>query len=208
MANRERTTATVSSWSRDSQTQILAITQSASTQSAATQNRKNLMSFTVTCPIARPTLNPGSTGSAVVSLQQSINARLGVLGAPGSLRLIADGDYGPKTTKAVKYIQCVSFLSVDGMVGPMTWDYLCNGETSLPVLSVGSKQIAVTKEIQRILRFDGFYTGILDGVFGSNTKAAVIAYQAASSLFQDGKVGSNTWMKLVLRKVSGGSCNV
>ena len=166
------------------------------------------MSFTITCPIARPALNSGSTGYAVTQLQQAINARLGVLGAPGSLLLFADGDYGPKTTKAVKYIQCVSFLSVDGMVGPITWDYLCNGEISLPVLSVGSNKIAVIKEIQRLLKFDGFYTGMLDGVFGSNTKAAVMAYQAASSLFQDGKVGANTWMKLVLRKVSGGSCNV
>ena len=166
------------------------------------------MSFTITCPIARPALNSGSTGYAVTQLQQAINARLGVLGAPGALLLFADGDYGPKTTKAVKYIQCVSFLSVDGMVGPITWDYLCNGEISLPVLSVGSNKIAVIKEIQRLLKFDGFYTGMLDGVFGSNTKAAVMAYQAASSLFQDGKVGANTWMKLVLRKVSGGSCNV
>lgn len=166
------------------------------------------MSFTITCPIARPSLNPGSTGYAVTQLQQAINARLGVLGAPGSLLLFADGDYGPKTTKAVKYIQCVSFLSVDGMVGPITWDYLCNGEISLPVLSVGSTKVAVIKEIQRLLKFDGFYTGALDGVFGSNTKAAVMAYQGASSLFPDGKVGANTWMKLVLRKVSGGSCNV
>jgi len=205
MANRERTTATVSSWSRDSQPQIGAIIQC---QCEPTQNRKNIMPFTITCPIARPALNPSSTGYAVTQLQQSINARLGVLGAPGSLRLITDGDYGPKTTKAVKYIQCVAFLSVDGIVGPITWDYLCNGEISLPVLSVGSHNMVMIKEIQRILKFDGFYTGTLDGVFGSNTRAAVMAYQGASSLFPDGRVGANTWMKLVLRKVSGGSCNV
>jgi peptidoglycan hydrolase-like protein with peptidoglycan-binding domain len=167
------------------------------------------MSFTITCPIARPSLHPGSTGYAVTQLQQAINARLGVLGAPGSLLLFADGDYGPKTTKAVKYIQCVSFLSVDGMVGPITWAYLCNGEISLPVLQeFGTPHAAMTQEIQRILKYDGFYTGALDGVFGSNTKAAVMAYQGASSLFPDGIVGANTWMKLVLRKVSGGSCNV
>jgi len=166
------------------------------------------MPFTITCPTVRPTLNPGSTGSSVISLQQSINARLGILGAPGSLLLITDGNYGPKTTKAVKYIQCVAFLSVDGIVGPITWDYLCNGEISLPVLSVGSNKMVMIKEIQRILKFDGFYTGALDGLFGPMTKASVIAYQAASSLFQDGKVGANTWKNLVLRKVSGGSCNV
>lgn len=141
-------------------------------------------------------------------MQQAVNARLGILGAPGTLLLMTDGNYGPKTTKAVKYIQCVAFLSIDGVVGPITWDYLCNGEISLPVLSVGSSNMVMIKEIQRLLKFDGLYTGALDGLFGPMTKAAVIAYQAASSLFQDGKVGANTWKKLVLRKVSGGSCNV
>jgi peptidoglycan hydrolase-like protein with peptidoglycan-binding domain len=166
------------------------------------------MSFTITCPVVRPTLAPGSTGSNVVTLQQAINARLAILGAPSALRLATDGSYGPRTIKAVKYIQCVAFRSVDGITGPMTWGYLCNGEISLPVLSLGSSNVAVIKEIQRILKFDGFYAGAVDGLFSPATKAAVKAYQVASSLFPDGEIGANTWMKLVLRKVTGGSCNV
>jgi peptidoglycan hydrolase-like protein with peptidoglycan-binding domain len=167
------------------------------------------MVTTVSCPTARPELAQGSTGASVVAMQQAVNARLAALGAPGALTLVADGDFGPKTLKAVKYIQCVAFLAIDGIVGPNTWGYICNGENSLPRLFRTNPQnnAAMLKEVQRLLKADGYYAGAVDGIFGAQTEAAVKAYQRDSSLTQDGIVGPNTWMKLVLRKVRGGSCN-
>jgi peptidoglycan hydrolase-like protein with peptidoglycan-binding domain len=163
---------------------------------------------TISCPLTRPTLSSGSTGAAVVTLQQAINARLAILGAPGALTLVADGDFGAKTLKAAKYVQCVSFSPVDGVVGPKTWAYLCGGENSLPVIALGNTNAVVVKEVQRLLKADGIYFGSLDGIFGPQTKTAVMNYQSAKSLTQDGILGPNTWVFLVLRKVSGGSCNV
>jgi peptidoglycan hydrolase-like protein with peptidoglycan-binding domain len=162
----------------------------------------------IACPLTRPTLSSGATGSDVVTLQQAINARLAILGAPGALTLVADGDFGPKTLKAAKYIQCVAFLAADGIVGPITWAYLCNGENSLPVITLGSTKTVVVKEVQRLLKADGYYSGSVDGIFGPLTTLAIKAYQASLSLTQDGIIGPNTWVSLVLRKVTGGSCNV
>lgn len=42
----------------------------------------------------------------------------------------------------------------------------------------------------------GFSTGGLDGIFGTNTKEAVIKYQSSRGLRSDGIVGCNTWSSL------------
>ena len=36
-----------------------------------------------------------------------------------------------------------------------------------------------------------------DGIFGNNTKQAVIGYQKSKGLSADGIVGQNTWRKLL-----------
>ncbi len=163
---------------------------------------------TIACPLTRPTLSLGAIGADVVTLQQAINARLAILGAPGALTLVADGDFGVNTQKAAKYVQCVAFLAADGIVGPKTWAYLCNGETSLPAIALGNTNAVVVKEVQRLLKADGYYAGSVDGIFGPQTKTAIMRYQASIPVSQDGIIGPNTWVSLVRRKVTGGSCNV
>lgn len=54
----------------------------------------------------------------------------------------------------------------------------------------GSKGDAV-KQLQTLLGITA------DGIFGSKTRAAVVAYQAANSLTADGIVGPLTWAKLL-----------
>lgn len=48
------------------------------------------------------------------------------------------------------------------------------------------------KELQVRLTEAGFACGKIDGIFGQNTKAAVMAYQKAKGLTIDGKAGKNT----------------
>lgn len=42
----------------------------------------------------------------------------------------------------------------------------------------------------------GFRTGGLDGIFGSQTRNAVINYQRSRGLSADGIVGCNTWRSI------------
>ncbi|MEM7578916.1 MAG: peptidoglycan-binding domain-containing protein [Cyanobacteria bacterium P01_A01_bin.80] len=63
------------------------------------------------------------------------------------------------------------------------------------VLKVGSKGAEVTK-LQEGLKKLNFYSGIVDGIFGSQTKAAVINFQKSQQLIPDGIVGEKTWTKL------------
>jgi hypothetical protein len=66
------------------------------------------------------TLYFGSTGQAVRELQEALNRR-----SPTSFpRLHPDGIFGAKTLARVKEFQSKAGLSVDGIVGPMTWGAL------------------------------------------------------------------------------------
>jgi peptidoglycan L-alanyl-D-glutamate endopeptidase CwlK len=61
----------------------------------------------------------------------------------------------------------------------------------MPVLKSGSSGDAVTK-LQTKLKQLGFKPGKIDGKFGSRTKNAVLAFQAANKLKADGMVGPKT----------------
>lgn len=52
------------------------------------------------------------------------------------------------------------------------------------------------KEVQRRLKQWGYYTGAVDGIFGSGTKKAVIAFQKKNGLTADGIVGKATYAAL------------
>ena len=64
-------------------------------------------------------------------------------------------------------------------------------------LKFGSTGSQVIK-LQQQLRDKGFNSGAIDGAFGENTKAAVIAFQRSVGLKDDGIVGRNTRTKLGL----------
>lgn len=52
------------------------------------------------------------------------------------------------------------------------------------------------KNIQQTLKTLGFPIGKVDGIFGNETKEAVVAFQITNKLNADGVVGSITWGKL------------
>ncbi len=77
--------------------------------------------------------------------------------------------------------------------------------SSLPALSkVGSTGQEV-KNIQYRLREWGYYKGSIDGVYGQNTKNAVIKFQKANGLKADGIAGNATLAAIGLPTSSGGS---
>ena len=75
----------------------------------------------------------------------------------------------------------------------------CNADeaavSAVAVLRKGSKGNEV-KEVQRRLKQWGYYSGSVDGVFGTGTRAAVIAFQKKNGLTADGVVGKATYKAL------------
>ena len=145
-----------------------------------------------------PMLYRGCTGDAVKTLQDKLNT-LGY--NSGNV----DGIFGAKTYAAVTAFQKANNLGVDGIVGKLTWAKLYSVSPAMPVettvvgrpmVSYGSRGDAVRK-LQELLNALGYDCGSVDGIFGSKTKAAVLAFQKANGLAADGIVGPLTWGKLV-----------
>ena len=145
-----------------------------------------------------PMLYRGCTGDAVKTLQDKLNT-LGY--NSGNV----DGIFGAKTYAAVTAFQKANNLGVDGIVGKLTWAKLYGVSPAMPVettvvgrpmVSYGSRGDAVRK-LQELLNALGYDCGSVDGIFGSKTKAAVLAFQKANGLAADGIVGPLTWGKLV-----------
>lgn len=103
-------------------------------------------------------------------------------------RLAEDGIQGAKTTQAIINFQRIEGLTADGIAGTNTISAL-NEILSFPTCQYGSKGYA-TRYIQYRLGTS------IDGVFGNQTKQAVISYQKSHGLAADGIVGQNTWKAL------------
>jgi peptidoglycan hydrolase-like protein with peptidoglycan-binding domain len=69
----------------------------------------------------------GSTGDAVRAVQSQIHGR-----GDGAAQVAVDGIFGPVTNDAVRAFQVLLGLSVDGIVGPQTWNHLVNGYLAVP----------------------------------------------------------------------------
>lgn len=72
--------------------------------------------------------------------------------------------------------------------------------SSCPTLNVGSRGASVV-QLQQLLVKNGFNPGSIDGIFGSMTHSAVVAFQRSKNLVPDGIVGIMTWTAL------GVNCN-
>ena len=114
------------------------------------------------------------------------------------LKITSDGQFGAITKNAVMGFQRAHRLSVDGVVGPATWQALLNpGGTDVQVpafpgpLRRGSSGIAVRALQQRLIARGWKLT--LDGVFGPGTDEVVRAFQREKHLQVDGVVGPQTW---------------
>lgn len=157
------------------------------------------------------TLENGSEGDAVRALQKRLK-ELGYLS--GSV----DGSFGPSTLSAVIAFQGNNGLNADGKAGTATLNALysstavsasggSSGGGSSGSSSSGSSSSSTTtlkegdtgdavKKLQRQLKTLGYYSGSVDGTYGSGTVAAVENFQRVNNLKVDGKAGPATQSKL------------
>ena len=107
------------------------------------------------------------------------------------------GDFDQDTLKAVKEFQKYNHLNIDGKVGEKTMYYLNNSSlvVTAPIKDSTGDRTEV-KHIQERLQHYGYYTGKIDGIYGSGTLAGVRAFQEANGLRVDGAVGASTLAKL------------
>ena len=144
------------------------------------------------------TLRKGDNNSEVYRLETMLRA---LYYNPGAVNNVFDTD----TENAVKAFQADNGLTADGIVGSGTYNKLKTAHimkydrrtASTRVLSEGKRGDDVA-QLQYRLKDMGLYTGAVDGIFGSGTKAAVIKFQQKySDLTNDGMAGSATMLKLV-----------
>lgn len=165
-------------------------------------------------------LRQGSRGLNVQTIQTYLNR---IRKNYPAIPVITDesGVFGKSTEAAVKKFQSVFNLASDGIVGKSTWYKISSlytavtrlaelnsegtnlGIGTIPpdaTLRQGSRgQDVIT--LQYLLNvISQYYPSVpapaQDGIFGSQTAQAVIAFQKAMRLSADGIVGANTWNAL------------
>ena len=139
----------------------------------------------------------GATGSAVQRVQQLL-IKSGVTVVGG-----ADGVFGPQTRRSVAAFQKLHGLAVTGSVDAATDAALvkaASGTAAAPAaapssyvgLRVGSTGPAVTKLQQAIMATGLVVRGGADGIFGQQTRTALLVYQRVNGLSQTGIVDEAT----------------
>lgn len=152
-----------------------------------------------------PAQEYGDKGSEVRQMQEAPIAL-------GYLHDTADGKFGSKTEQAVRAYQSLNGLEVDGKAGSKTLTMLeavlagadtppgdtgSSGSSGIPERTLRKGDTGEdVKVVQARLQELGYYTGSIDGVYGSGSVAAVTAFQAMNGLTADGKAGSKTYAVL------------
>lgn len=162
-------------------------------------------------------LRLGSTGSDVVVIQVALNRISQNYPAIPKIPA-ADGIFGPKTEAAVIKMQQIFGLNPDGIVGKATWYEIVRLYTAVNRLSElrsqgqqfyainwsapGSLRVGDTGEKVRHLQYmlsvlSAYIAEIppltVDGIYGTRTRAAVLAAQRRFQLPETGTVDSETW---------------
>jgi len=102
----------------------------------------------------------------------------------------ADGLFGTGTTNNLKSFQSSRGLDPDGRAGAGTWPQL------VIQVSQGSSNTNAVKAAQTQLNKYGANL-VVDGVFGSGTRASVTTFQGNRGLAQTGTVDLATWQELL-----------
>lgn len=164
-------------------------------------------------------LRRGSSTIDVSTMQTYLNALNTQYPQIG--KVTVDSKFGSATEAAVRRYQAIMGLAADGVIGRSTWNSIVSeyntynplGADTYPgtAMRSGTRGGAVAK-MQRLLNdLSRFYTAIptqtADGIYGSNTTAAVRLFQKQFGLSADGVIGRNTWNAIirVQRELGAGS---
>jgi hypothetical protein len=139
--------------------------------------------FTTTAASAKP-LKKGSHGVRVKVLQRDLGL------SP------ADGLFGKTTYKAVRAFQRRHHLTIDGIVGTVTWRLVHRSRKASTARSRGASGVRVAGRGSSVSLLQRKLGIGADGVFGPGTYRAVKRFQRAHGLAADGVVGPGTWMAL------------
>jgi len=155
-------------------------------------------------PTATPSYNTntylrnGNNGKQVSQMQERLIS-LGYLVGK------ANGKFDNATEAGVIAFQRRNTSYADGVAGPETLSTLYSKKASKTStaagivglsLKEGSKETAAVRVLQRKLKSLGYYSGSVDGSFGSGTTDAVKAFQRGNGLTADGVAGGGTLNKL------------
>ncbi len=150
------------------------------------------------------TLRKGYQGDDVKSVQSRLKTLKYYSGS-------VDGKYGTGTMAAVSAFQAANGLHADGLAGTATYKILYSDAavpysetvvTPTPASTVPSRTLRSgdsgddVKNVQTRLKALGYYTGTVDGKYGSGTVAAIVTFQTQDGLKADGAAGSGTYKVL------------
>lgn len=126
----------------------------------------------------------GSKGDEVTQVQTKLQEK-------GYYTGKIDGIFGSKTKEALLKYQKDVGLTADGIAGPNTL-------SKLGITSSSTSSASQIKNIQSKLKEKGYYSGNIDGILGSKTREAIVAFQNDVGLVADGIAGPKTLAKLGL----------
>ena len=132
---------------------------------------------------AKYSVSLGDEGTDVSELQRRL-VELGYLQD-------VTGEFGIYTQKAVKAFQKANNLSVDGTIGQETREMLYSDEAKAKALSYGDTA-EILKTYQERLKKLNYYNGAINGIFNSELRDAVKAFQNKNGLIADGAIGATT----------------
>lgn len=157
-------------------------------------------------------LSLGASGEEVEKLQEALNI-IGNIYMEFPI-LIIDGIFGSSMEAAVRRLQSIASLEVNGVVNEDTWkaiftlaNEIASGDApslGLPpfssILTIGSQGEDVRLIQNRLQTISAYYSEIpsiiADGIFGSASAKAVTAFQRMMGLMESGNVDSETWYKI------------
>jgi hypothetical protein len=147
---------------------------------AVTKNSKNILGYCL------PDYESYSGKiDTVKKVQQHLNFTCGA-------RLSVDGIAGPKTKKALlESLQTAWKIDPDGIFGPIT-------ARAATKNVVGKGCCGETVRLLQMLLICAGYKLVADGIFGSKTENALVAFQKKTALAPDGLAGKNTFRKLTM----------
>ncbi len=101
------------------------------------------------------------------------------------------GIFDEKTEAAVKKLQEINDLGIDGTVGQVTNNLLYSDEIKANVIAFGEQSELVKKYQERLIAL-GYLSGDADGNFGQGTQEAIKAFQSRNDQIVDGYLGAAT----------------